>query len=170
MPRQAVNFHTDDVKIEQKPDLADDDLEDREPEIIRAEQDALLKKDYLNELAFNEEPVTIRLEPSTDKNAAMVFPIWNNGKGCEILVNGKWREAPNGFIPVNQELTIKRKYLAILVGAKIDTVDTQVIENPGEDPRNNVKRFTSPVHSFSVIEDKNPRGHAWLTELRRRNL
>jgi hypothetical protein len=39
-----------------------------------------------------------------------------------------------------------------------------------ERPNNVALRFTSPVHSFSIIEDANPRGPAWVQELRRRNL
>jgi hypothetical protein len=39
-----------------------------------------------------------------------------------------------------------------------------------ERPNNIVNRFTSPVHSYSIVEDRNPRGAAWVTELTRRNL
>jgi hypothetical protein len=162
MPRQAL--HSDDIKIEQKPDIAGDAM-GRRPEIVRADT---LDKDYADALAFAEEPVTIRLEPSTDKNAASFFPIWNNGKGCEVLIDDAWREM--AYIPVGQVVTIKRKYLEIIVRAKIDTVATEVRELESETPNNVIKRFTSAVHSFSIIEDRNPRGAAWLTEIRRRNM
>jgi hypothetical protein len=39
-----------------------------------------------------------------------------------------------------------------------------------ESPDNRVKRFTSPVSSFSIIDDRNPKGAAWVQELRRRNI
>lgn len=165
MPRRAV--HSDDIKIEQKSDIVGDTaLMDREPEVVVAQQ--LPKKDYLDELAFNEEPVTIRLEPSTDKNAATRFPVWVNGKGGEVFQQGRWFEV--GYFPVGVPFITKRKYLAVIIGAKIDTVHTEVKEPESEHPNNVIQRFTSPVHSFSVLEDKNPRGAAWITELRRRNM
>jgi len=162
MARRAL--HSSDIQIEQK-DVISDDPQEREPEIVVAQQ--LPNKDYLNELAFNEEPVTIRLEPSTDKNAATRFPVWVNGKGGEMFQNGQWQEI--GYFPVGVNFITKRKYLAVIVGAKVDTLHTEVRESESETPNNVIQRFTSAVHSFSVIEDKNPRGAAWITELRRRN-
>lgn len=176
-------LHSDDITIEQKPALviksqgqktrsrSDDALEiddpqHREPEIVRADP-SIADVDYQAELAFMEEPVTIRLEPSTDKNAANVFACWVNGRGGEMLIDDRWVTVT--YLPVGVEIVTKRKYLEVIVRAKIDTVQTDVIESPGQDPENRVKRFTSPVHSFSVIEDRNPRGAAWLTDLRRRN-
>jgi len=162
-------IHTDDVKIQQFDDLVGDDaLKNRENVVL---VDRLPNQDYLDELAFNEEPVTIRLEPSTDKNAASWFPIWVNGKGAEILINGKWVEY--GHLPVGQVITIKRKYVEVILRAKIDTVTTEVVETKDErsdNMENRVKRFTSALHSFSIIEDKNPLGVAWLREIRRRNM
>ena len=126
------------------------------------------QQDYLDELAFNEEPVTIRLEPSSDKNAAGAFPIWVNGKPAEVFQFGRWDEI--GYLPVGRVLTVKRKVLEVIIRAKVDTVHTQIQEMDSERPNNVIQRFTSPVHSFSIIEDRNPRGAAWVTELRRRNL
>jgi hypothetical protein len=124
--------------------------------------------DYLDELAFNEDPVMIRLEPSSDKNAATAYPIWVNGKPAEVFQNGRWDEI--GYLPVGRVLTVKRKVLEVIIRAKIDTIHTKVQEMESERPNNIVQRFTSPVHSFSIIEDANPRGPAWVAELRRRNL
>ena len=124
-------------------------------------------KDYADELAFMQEPVTIRLEPSNAPNAAAVFPVWTNGKPAEVLINGRWSEM--GYLPVGQVLTVRRHVLEIIVRAKIDAIHTRVSEMESERPKNAIDRFTSPVHSFSVIEDKNPRGPAWISEIRRRN-
>jgi hypothetical protein len=123
---------------------------------------------YLDELAFMEEAVTVRLEPSSDKNAAMAFPIWVNGKPAEVFQNNRWDEI--GYLPVGRVLVVKRKVLEVIIRAKVDTVHTEIREMDSERPNNVVQRFTSPVHSFSIIEDRNPRGAAWVTELRRRNL
>lgn len=176
-------LHSDSIKIEQKPnfvlkkpgqpaearsdgDVEMDSLSERPAEIVIADP-SVADADYQAELAFMDEPVLIRLEPSTEKNASNLFPVWVNGRGADLFINGKW--VPVAWLPVGQEITVKRCVLEIIVRAKVDTIETDIIENPGQDPENRVKRFTSPVHSFSVIEDKNPRGAAWLREVRRRN-
>jgi hypothetical protein len=123
---------------------------------------------YLAELAFMEEPITIRLEPSAEKNAAMCYPVWVNGKGAEVFQRGQWQEI--GYLPVGMEMIIKRKVLEVIVRAKIDTVMTHIVDPTGELPNNTVKRFTSGVFNFSILKDDNPRGPAWLSEIRRRNL
>lgn len=163
MPRTAL--HSSDIKIEQKADIGDDVLE-REPEIVLV--DKMPDKEYADALAFAEEPVKIRLEPSSEKNAATSFPVWVNGKPAEIFQNGKWREI--GYLPVGQIITVKRKVVEIIARAKIDTIDTEVKDQDSERPNNAIKRRTSAVHSFSVLGDTNPIGAAWLTELIRRNM
>jgi hypothetical protein len=160
----AREYHSDDTKIDQRPPV--ERLEDRGGDVVEAERD--LKAEYLAELAFMEEPVTIRLEPSALPNAPTTFPVWVNGREGEMLINGQWIGV--GWYPVGEVITIKRKYLEVIVRNKIDTIST-VHGEPGstEFIRNEVRRNTSAVHSFSIIEDRNPRGPAWLTELRRRN-
>jgi hypothetical protein len=161
MPRE---LHSSTLTIDQMADLVGDDaIKDRE-NIIRV--DRLPNQDYLDELQFNEEPVTIRLEPSTDKNASGWYPVWVNGKGAEVLMNGRWIEF--GYLPVGKTLVVKRKYVEVIIRAKLDTVTTDVLNRESENPDNIVRRFTSAVHSFSILHDANPLGAAWATELRRR--
>ena len=164
MARQELHSETL-PKIEQQPDIKDTTAYDGD--IILTDKERM-NADYLAELAFMEEPVTIRLEPSSDKNAAMVFPIWVNGKRAEVYQRGRWEEI--GYLPVGVPLVIKRKVLEVIVRAKVDTVQTRIIDENGDRPNNVISRFTSPVHSFSIIEDRNPRGAAWVSEIRRRNL
>ena len=164
MPRQEL--HSDTLpKVEQMPDISDDPSE-YEGDIVLTED--VLKKDYADALAFMEEPITIRIQPSTDKNAAGAFPIWVNGKPAEVFQRGRWYEI--GWLPVGQELIVKRKVLEVIIRAKIDTVETKILDQDGERPNNIVRRFTSPVHSYTIIHDPNPRGAAWASELTRRNL
>lgn len=164
MARQEL--HSDKLVIEQKPPVADDpSLYDGD--IVIGERVGG-NADYLTELAFMEEPVTIRLEPSADKNAAGAYPIWVNGKMAEVFQNGRWDEI--GYLPVGRVLIIKRKVLEVIIRAKTDAISTKILDENAERPNNVVQRFTSPVHSFSIIEDPNPRGPAWVAELRRRNL
>lgn len=168
MPRGVYarkEVHSDDTAIDQKPDLIGD-LDEREPEIILV--DKRPNKEYLDELAFNEEPVKIRIEPSAEKNAASAVPFWVNGKGCEVYQNGRWNEI--AYVPVGQEFITKRKYVAVMASAKYDRIETiHDAAGTSEIVNNKVSRFTSAVASFSILEDKNPRGAQWLQELRRRN-
>ena len=120
-------------------------------------------KKYLDDLAFMEEPVTIRLERSSEKNAPKTVPAAVNGKGCEVFLNGKWLEMT--YIPMGQPVTIKRKYVEVLARAKPDSVTTNVIERDNEDPQNVVDRVTTSKHPFSVIHDASPRGADWLTKI-----
>lgn len=159
-----AEIHTDDIKIDQKAPLPSD-LSDRAPEIIRAE--SLPSDGYAEDLAFSNEPVTIRIEPSAEKNAATHIYCAVNGIGCEVFLNGQWVQML--YIPVGQTLTIKRKYLEVLARAKSDQVTTKHDDVGAEFIDNRVVRVTSAVCAFSVLEDKNPKGAAWLTELRRRN-
>jgi hypothetical protein len=156
-------IHSDDIKIEQRPAV---DPANYDGDVILA--DRVIDTDYADELAFMEEPVTIRLEPSAERNAVAVFPVWVNGKGAEILLNGRWSEV--GWLPTGRVITVKRKVLEVIVRTKIDTVRTEIREPESEHPHNKIERFTSAVHSFSILEDRNPKGIAWMTELRRRNM
>ena len=170
MGRQALKkeVHTADTQIEQKDDLVSDAAhKDRGGETIEAFP-VSPSKEYAGHLAFAEEPVTIRLEQSSEKNTATVHPVWCNGKGAEVLINGKWREVT--YLPTNVELTTKRKYVAILAGAKIDSVKTEIQNEDSEHPNNVTRRITTALVTFSVIEDKNPLGRAWIQELVRRNM
>lgn len=163
MPREEI--HSSQLPpIEQMPPITDTDAYDGD--VVLTED--VLKKDYADALAFMAEPVTIRIEPSSEKNAATVFPVWVNGKSAEIFWNGRWYEA--GYLPVGQEIVVRRSVLEVIIRAKIDRIETKILEQDSERPNNVVSRFTSPVHSFSIISDANPRGPAWVAELRRRNL
>lgn len=163
MARQE--FHSDTLKVEQKAPVTDDPSQ-YDGEIVVGEKIGG-NTAFLEELAFMDEPVTIRIEPSADKNAAGAFPVWVNGKGAEVFEMGRWNEI--GYLPVGQVITVKRKVLEVIIRAKTDNIQTVINEMDSERPRNVIQRFTSPVHSFSIIEDRNPRGPAWVTELRRRN-
>lgn len=167
MGRQAINkeLHNSDVKVEQKPAVNLDTLDRGTGDVVLVDEP--LTTDYADALSFMEEPVTIRLAPSTDKNAATVFPVWVNGKPAEVFQNKRWQEI--GYLPVGQNLIVKRKVLEVILRAKIDRVETVVGDATQEKPANKAVRFTSPVHSVSILEDKNPLGSPWASELMRRN-
>lgn len=157
-------LHTESAPIEQLPPIVTDSL-DREPEVIFA--DRIESNDYLDALAFNEDAVTIRIEPGIEENAPQFHPCWVNGKGAEVLVNGRWLEFKH--FPVAEVLTTKRKYLEVLLRSKRNSIITHIVEQPGRDPINEVRRPTSATMAISIIHDPSPRAAAWMTELRRRN-
>jgi hypothetical protein len=153
MPRQAIRkeIHSSETPIEQKRDVVKDPQAHRdEGDIVKGNPDAL-KKDYLDRLAFMEEAVTIRIEPGAEENAPQHVMLCVNGRGCEVLLNGKWKSFPGGWIPIGKVLTIKRKYVEVLARSKIDRIET-IVPEPGsaEDKAGSggrVKRFTRQSHS-----------------------
>lgn len=148
--RGRKEYHTGDMEVGQRPDiiLPTDGPLVREPEEIAA-VDTPLHSSYYDDLAFMEEPVTIRLERSSEKYAPQLIDVYVNG-----VV--KW-------IPVGQPVTIPRKYVEVLARAKPDSVQTMVGTPDDENPENRVVRYTSSKHPFTVINDANPRGYEWLT-------
>lgn len=162
MGRQPL--HSDSVKIEQKEPIFD--IDSYAGDVVLA--DKPLNKDYNDALAFAEEPVKIVLNPSSEKNAPTAFPVWVNGKGAEVFQNGRWDEI--GYLPVGRPIIIKRKVLEVIMRSKLDAVTTVHDDATVERPMNRVNRATSAAHSFSILEDKNPKGSAWAQEMIRRNM
>lgn len=161
--RPRPETSTADIAIEQKPAI---ESRDEMSTVVSAPEDAG-KADYAAQLAFNEEPITIRIERSAEKFAPLVVDCWCNGKGAEVLIQGRWVET--AYLPVGMPVTTKRKYVEILARSKIDSVQTKVEDRDSEKPRNVIERFTSSKSPFSVLEDKNPKGAAWLNSLVRFN-
>ena len=161
-PTPTVN--SENFPIEQLDPLSEDD--ERGGDVVRV--DRMPDADHLAELQFMEEPVTIRIIPSGAENAPTAFPFWVNGKGAEVFQRGRWEEVT--YLPVGRELTIKRKVLELVIRQKVTNVRTPAsMSAEGEHPDNTVTRTTSAVCMFDLIEDRNPRGVAWLAEMRRRN-
>jgi hypothetical protein len=163
MARTAL--HTSDLPIEQAPPVNID--AERISDIVQAGED-VLKKEYADELKFNEEPVDIRIEPSQEENAPDHVFSAVNGKGAEIFVNGQWIEIT--YLPVGQNLTVKRKTVANLATSKRNRIETAYPEPGAKHSINVAHKRTSAAHVFSVLHDPNPRGPAWLKEVIRRNV
>lgn len=175
----ARELHSDDTKIEQ-PDqpnpLADLAVllrglmseKERKPEIIVA--DPKLTQDYLDELAFMAEWVTIRLEQSNEENAATTFPVWVNGEGAEVLIND--RPIRMVHLPVGPELTVRRSVVEVIARSKTMRVSTEhSVESLGQQLANTIarpSRRVSQSQPFSIVNDPSPRGRAWATEMIRR--
>ena len=116
--------------------------------------------EYLEELAFYEDPITIIINPSTHKNAASIFENWSNGRGAEMLINGKWLIIKD--LPVGKPITVKRKVVEQIIRARVMGIQTIHEEPPVPSPRNEIIRTASHVHSFSILKDESPKGQDWL--------
>ncbi len=113
-----------------------------------------LAGDYAAQLAFMEEPVTILLHRGREKNA----PTHEH-----VAVNGQ-----TFWIPVDQPTRLARKFVEVLARAQPMSVTTESGEASGDAITfNHVNRSLYSLASFSVLEDKNPRGREWLTRVMR---
>lgn len=154
-----AELHTEQIGVQQKPTV--ETRADIDTEIVTATTG--LGKGYAADLAFGEDPVTIRIERSSEKHAAPMIDCWVNGKGAEVLTSRGWIEL--GYLLVGVPLTTKRKYVEVLARAKHDTINTKVEDATVENPKNEIERYSSSRAPFSVIKDENPRGAEWLTNL-----
>lgn len=160
-------LHTGDMEIRQKDDVIvpglDDALEhEQEKEIIPERQ---LIKSRMEALAFNEEPIMIRIEPSSEKNAPRCVDCWVNGKGAEVFDMHDQRWYSYGALPVGRPIITRRKYVEVLARSKRDDVSTEVVGRDTERPENIVHRSTSQRATFSVLDDRSPKGAEWLRRL-----
>lgn len=160
--------HTSDVKIEQAPEVVED--RDHQDIAILAKQLRIdivkhpsLTKDYLEELAFMEEPLIVRFSSGLDPHAPKFVDCSVNGKGIEVLMdNGKWFELFQ--VPVNRNITMKRKYVEVFARCK-HVYLTAKHEMQGEDVINKSVPNADFKHPFSIIDDKSPRGDEWFNRV-----
>lgn len=118
-------------------------------------------QDYLDELAFNEEWLQIIINPSTHKNAASIFENWSNGVGAELLIDGKPVIVRD--LPVGKPIMVKRKIVEQIIRARVTEVRTIYESTNVENPRNEIGRTDSRVHSFSLLHDPSgAKGHEWM--------
>lgn len=109
-------------------------------------------KDYLAQLAFMEEKVTVVVHETTNKNDDPL-PM--------VAVNGV-----NQYFVRGQNQMVKRKFIEVLARAKPEAVSTDVeVRRAGDEPINRVLRRRGHKFPFSVVQDGNPRGAAWLSAL-----
>jgi hypothetical protein len=150
-------LHSADLEITQPkalpPNLHPDDFE---ADVIVA-TDAVLNDGYAAELAFMEEMVTIVLYPKREKFAPRVYDFHVQGKGIRVFC-----DTPT---------LIPRKYLEVIARSQPYDVKTSYNKNEdkGEDAvcENFTHRHQSAAHPFTVVEDRNPRGPAWLMKVMR---
>ena len=150
MSRKEI--HTPDMQVRQPPVIAlpDEGSLDRVAEQIVPVVD-MPPTDYVDELAFMEERITIRLHRTQEKNAPNFYDFYVNGR-CE-------------WVPVEQNYTLARKYVEVIARTQPYNVETKTGTPMDERPANEIVRHQSSKHPFSVIRDPNPRGAEWLMKV-----
>ena len=155
-------IYTGDLPMAEAPAAT---MEERAEVIIPV--DKPLDKGYASALAFMEEPITIRIEPSDEENAPIVVDCWVNGKGAEVMdtLSGKFMEI--NCLPIGQPIITKRKYVEVIARARSDRVVGKEENNRPEPGRDGwaIQRRAQRKNSFSVIHDPNPKGAEWLTRI-----
>ncbi len=138
-------------------------LPDRGDEVVAVAEP--LHSAYTQALLFAEEPVTILINKSQEKFAPLTVDCWCNGKGAEVMADGKWVEF--GWLPVERAVTTKRKYVEILARSKHMSINTVVGDVNDESPKNEISRSNSLKAQFSIIGDTSPRAAEWIQSLMR---
>lgn len=101
----------------------------------------------MQEEAFMNEMVEVVLADTTDENAPPHIMLSCNGV-TQPLMRG---------VPTK----IRRKFVEILARCK-ESKYSQRVANPMEPDRIEMVQRTANAYPFEVVEDKNPKGRAWL--------
>ena len=162
---KSSEFDSRSVDPAQKPTIKMPEIHEpleRDPEIIIHEGD--LDMDYADTLAFFEEPLKILIHKSSDGLATKTTDlVANNGVPAEMLFQKGW--VPVGYLPRGISIIVKRKTVAQLATAKLETVKTSVVERQNDNPDNYIERTVTHPLAFSILEDRNQRGSEWITKI-----
>jgi hypothetical protein len=134
--------------------------EDTDVGLIDVERNVHGLKEKAEALRFCEDILTINIHESSDQDAPETHVFLSvNGRGA----------GPNGipWVPRGQNVKVARKYVEVLARARPSKYGSvEKINSIGE--REVVYPRTSSLrYPFSVIEDPNPKGAAWLTTILR---
>lgn len=145
--RPHKEISTGDMPTRKPPAIVmpDDAPIDREPEEILL-VDTAPEADYMAEVSFMEEPVTIRIERSAEKFAPQLLDFYVNGKV-------EW-------IPVGRPWTLRRKYVEVIARSQPYDVRTTTVKHEDRE-ENKIQRFNVTKYPFSIIQDS-PRGMQWI--------
>jgi len=167
-------IHTGDLKIEQRATINMDNVEstllrDGDSLVLAEAQSKEETENYQAQLAFNEEPIEVRIERGSEKYAPKWVPCCVNGRGAEVFdpVGKRWHIL--GALPLGVPCITRRKYIEVLALAKQDAVDTRPPTTTeilnGTNDVNEVEITTTAKYPFSVLRDNNPAGRDWLNKL-----
>lgn len=98
-------------------------------------------------LRFMEEPVTIRIMTSTDKNTEQCF---------EININGRLE-----FFRRGETKTVKRHFVDRIMRLKQTVYGQREVTNSQGDREFQYPASTALKYEFAIIRDDNPLGKSW---------
>lgn len=97
---------------------------------------------------FMNERIVITIHETTDKNEPTHAYVGDNGVGV--------------WIPRGRPVRLPRKYVETLARSQIRAYYQERDPNPHADEGIITKRRGGAAYPLSVLEDKNPKGRAWL--------
>ena len=97
---------------------------------------------------FMAEPIVIKIHATADKNEP---------PGAEVALNGV-----KVYIPREKPVRLPRAFVEILARSQVRNYSQQRNPDPMADEGMFTRRHVGASYPFSVIEDKNARGRAWL--------
>lgn len=154
MPRWPEKTDTTEMKVGQDKEVVLPASGSIRAEVSELNTIEVVDKPFDNEqmsaLAFMEEPVTIMVHESTD-------PFADNP--VQVACNGV-----NQFFLRGEAQTVRRKYVEILARSKKTTISTPEIQDHDGARTNKIVQRTALKTPFSVINDPNPKGPAWLKQ------
>lgn len=123
---------------------AADSLQVARQEIV----DRPVDNEQMQMLAFFNEPVTVRMATSTDKQAEQVFELNINGR-LELFRRGETKTVPRYFVD-------RLARLKETTFTQREVVNSEGIKQMVYDPHTGLK------YDFAVVRDNHPRGADWL--------
>ena len=146
MAKRTVDF----TSVPQDPNLSISDIQaGLHKAAIKAESDILEIVPDMGQAeldAFMEEELVIAMAP---------FPPDSNMVGVPVTVVPHFQYIIGGAVQ-----KVKRKYVEVLARARTTTY--KQYSDPLNPANSRPVPSTSPSYTFSVVEDPNPRGYAWL--------
>lgn len=133
------------------------------PEVVSADEQ------QMRNLLFEEEEVTIRIEQGQGEDAPIHARCSVNGTAIEFKrPDGTWfKVAAVGdaaWANVGDVFTTRRKYLGVLLHAKIMKIVTIPDKADGSQPRNIYLRNYNHAYTISIINDT-PKGRDWAIKI-----
>jgi hypothetical protein len=124
-------------------------LERETPEI---EHGSVMNQQWLADMQIMEEPVTVVVHESTDKYAEDPVRVGNNGVN-QAFVRG-------------EPVTVKRKFVYALAKARPIGYSQEVRTDASSgDVVERLMPKRALKYPFSIVEDRNPNGTAWLKKV-----
>ena len=98
--------------------------------------------------AFMAEKIRVIVHESSNEADDDIVEVWGNGRVQRFLRG--------------QEIWVKRCYIEALARAKMTTYKQVLDERQGIQDFNQMRPRHTLAYPFTVLEDKNPKGSAWL--------